>query len=115
MGQVDGFASFLSGYAADRFGSRSVLIALALLGGLCSLSIGWLADLTVPLLLCAVAIYGFATIGDSSVLSAAMADAVPMAAATARLSTEVCLMVMGTAPLVERLGSCGPAGDRAGR
>ncbi len=71
------FASFLSGYAADRLGARSVLIALAVLGGLCSLSVGWLADLTVPLLLCVVAIYGFATIGDSSVLSAAMADAVP--------------------------------------
>ena len=71
------FASFLSGYAADRFGARSVLIALAVLGGLCSISVGWLADLTVPLLLCVVAIYGFATIGDSSVLSAAMADAVP--------------------------------------
>ena len=71
------FASFLAGYAADRFGARIVLVALALLGGLCSLSIGWLADLTVPLLLCAVAIYGFATIGDSSVLSSAMADAVP--------------------------------------
>ncbi len=71
------FASFLSGYAADYFGARSVLIAFALLGGLCSVSIGWLTDLSVPLLLGIAAIYGFATIGDSSVLSSAMTDAVP--------------------------------------
>ncbi len=71
------FASFLSGYAADRFGARPVLIAFALLGGLSSLSVGWLQDLSVPLLLAIVAVYGFATIGDSAVLSSAMADAVP--------------------------------------
>ncbi|MDH3664009.1 MAG: MFS transporter, partial [Alphaproteobacteria bacterium] len=71
------FASFLSGYAADRFGARRVLLAFALLGAVCSLSIGWLADLHVALLLAATAVYGFATIGDSSVLSSAMTDAVP--------------------------------------
>jgi MFS family permease len=71
------FASFLSGYAADRFGARRVLIAFGLLGGACSVSIGWLTDLSVPLLLGIAAIYGFATIGDSPVLSSAMTDAVP--------------------------------------
>lgn len=71
------FASFLSGYAADRFGTQRVLIAFGLLGGACSASIGWLTDLSVPLLLGMTAIYGFATIGDSSVLSSAMTDAVP--------------------------------------
>lgn len=71
------FSSFISGYAADRFGARRVLLAFALLGAVCSLSIGWLVDLSVPLLLIVTAIYGFATIGDSSVLSSAMTDAVP--------------------------------------
>ena len=71
------FASFLSGYAADRFGARRVLIAFALLGAVCSLSIGWLTQAGVPLLLGVAAIYGFAAIGDSSVLSSAMTDAVP--------------------------------------
>jgi len=71
------FASFLSGYAADRFGARRVLIAFALLGAVCSLSIGWMGDFGVVLLLAATALYGFATIGDSSVLSSAMTDAVP--------------------------------------
>ncbi|MGI9437683.1 MAG: MFS transporter [Geminicoccaceae bacterium] len=71
------FASFLSGYAADRFGARCILVTFALLGGACSLSIGWLTDLSIPLLLGITAVYGFATIGDSSVLSSAMTDAVP--------------------------------------
>ena len=54
-----------------------MLIAFALLGAVCSLSIGWLTDLSLPLLLAITAIYGFAAIGDSSVLSSAMTDAVP--------------------------------------
>jgi len=71
------FASFLSGYAADRFGAGTILITFAALGVLCSISIGWLSDVSVPLLLAVVAVYGFVTIGDSSVLSSAMTDAVP--------------------------------------
>ena len=71
------FSSFLSGYAADRFGARPVLIAFALLGCLCSAVIGWLPGLSLPILLALVAVYGFATIGDSAVLSSAMTDAVP--------------------------------------
>jgi MFS family permease len=71
------FASFLSGYAADRFGAKPVLVAFALVGAACSLVVGWLSELNVALLLSLVAIYGFAIIGDSSVLSSAMTDAVP--------------------------------------
>ncbi len=71
------FASFLSGYAADRFGDRAVLIAFAALGAACSISIGWLADGGALVVLALAAVYGFATIGDSSVLSAAMTKAVP--------------------------------------
>lgn len=71
------FASFLSGYAADRFGAKPVLVGFALVGAACSLAIGWLGELNVALLLALVAVYGFAIIGDSSVLSSAMTDAVP--------------------------------------
>jgi MFS family permease len=71
------FGSFLSGYAADRFGARPVLVAFALLGAACSLAVGWLGELNVALLLALVWIYGFAIIGDSSVLSSAMTEAVP--------------------------------------
>ncbi|MDJ0630184.1 MAG: MFS transporter [Rhodobacter sp.] len=71
------FASFLSGYAADRFGVRPVLIGFAILGLSLSLTLGWLVNAPAFVLLGAVAIYGFATIGDSAVLSAAMTEAVP--------------------------------------
>ncbi len=71
------FASFMSGYAADRFGAGRVLVTFAVLGAVLSAAIGWLPSLGVPLLLLIVAIYGFATLGDSSVLSAAMTAAVP--------------------------------------
>jgi len=71
------FGSFLSGYAADRFGAKPVLVGFALVGTTCSLVIGWLNELNVALLLALVGIYGFAIIGDSSVLSSAMTDAVP--------------------------------------
>ena len=72
------FASFLSGQAADRFGTRAVLVTFAILGFVCSAVIGWLPGAPMPVLLIVAAIYGFATIGDSAVLSSAMTDAVPM-------------------------------------
>lgn len=71
------FSSFLSGYAADRLGARRVLVGFALLGFLCSAAIGWLPQDSAALLLAVVAVYAFATIGDSAVLSSAMTDAVP--------------------------------------
>ena len=71
------FGSFLSGYAADYFGAKPVLVTFALVGAACSLGVGWLGEFNVALLLALVFIYGFAIIGDSSVLSSAMTEAVP--------------------------------------
>ena len=71
------FGSFLSGYAADRFGAKPILVGFALVGAACSLVVGWPNELNVALLLVLVGIYGFAIIGDSSVLSSAMTDAIP--------------------------------------
>ena len=71
------FASFISGYAADRYGTRPVLIGFAVLGMLCSLSIGWIQESSPWILFAAVAVYGFSSIGDSAVLSSAMTDSVP--------------------------------------
>jgi MFS family permease len=71
------FSSFLSGYAADRFGAKPVLVGFALVGAACSLALGWLSELNAALLLALVWIYGFAVIGDSAVLSSAMIEAVP--------------------------------------
>jgi MFS family permease len=72
-------ASFTMGQASDRYGRRAVLLALAALGALCSLGFGWSAELPTLLLLCFAAVYGFAALGDSSVLSTAMSEAVPAA------------------------------------
>jgi MFS family permease len=73
------FASFSLGQASDRYGRRAVLLAVAAVGALCSFGFGWSGALAAPLLLGFAAVYGFAALGDSSVLSTAMSEAVPAA------------------------------------
>jgi MFS family permease len=73
------FASFSLGQASDRYGRRAVLLAVAALGALCSFGFGWSGELAAPVLLGFAAVYGFAALGDSSVLSTAMSEAVPAA------------------------------------
>jgi MFS family permease len=73
------FASVTMGRASDRYGRRMVLIALAAIGALCSFGFGWSGQLAPALLLGFAALYGFTALGDSSVLSTAMSEAVPSA------------------------------------
>jgi MFS family permease len=54
-----------------------VLLALAAVGAACSFGFGWSGALPASLLLGFATLYGFAALGDSSVLSAAMSEAVP--------------------------------------
>ncbi len=70
-------ACFTAGYAADRLGAKAVLVAFAAIAGVCSFALGWLVDAGLVALFALVAVYGFATIGDSAVLSSAMTDTVP--------------------------------------
>jgi MFS family permease len=70
-------SAFVIGSASDRFGRRGVLITLALLGAACSFFIGWLNAAPTLLILAVSAIYGFAAVGDSPVLSTAMTESVP--------------------------------------
>lgn len=70
-------STLIGGFASDRFGRRVVLIGLAAAGAACSFSFGWLGSLGAAVLVMAAALYGFAVLGDSGVLTAAMADAVP--------------------------------------
>jgi MFS family permease len=72
------FASLMSGYIADWLGVRTTLIGFAAFGAVCSFVIGWMPGAPVAALLVVATIYGFATIGDSAVLSSAMTDAVPL-------------------------------------
>lgn len=75
---LSGAASTLVGGAAsDRFGRRTVLIIVALAGAVCSFFFGWTGHFGVFVLVTAAALYGFTALGDSGVLSAAMADATP--------------------------------------
>jgi MFS family permease len=72
-------ASFTMGQASDRYGRRAVLLAVATVGALCSFGFGWSGELPALVLLGFAALYGFAALGDSSVLSTAMSEAVPAA------------------------------------
>ena len=54
------------------------MIGFAALGLACSLSVGWLFDASLPLLIAVTAVYGFATIGDSTVLSSEMTNTIPV-------------------------------------
>lgn len=75
---VSGMAATLTmGAASDRWGRRVVLIAAAGGGGALSFTIGWCAGLGPGPFLALAALYGFATLGDSGVLSTAMTEAVP--------------------------------------
>ena len=73
------FASFTMGQASDRYGRRAVLLAVAAIGTLCSFGFGWSGALSPVLLLAFAALYGFAALGNSSVLSTAMSETVPPA------------------------------------
>lgn len=70
-------AALTMGHASDRFGRRPVLIILALVGAAFSLLIGWLETAPGVVLLAITALYGFAVLGDSPVLSTAISEAVP--------------------------------------
>jgi len=70
-------ATITAGIGSDRWGNKGVLVAMAAAGALLSLSIGWLSSSSVGLLFVIASLYGFAVLGDSGVLSAAMTETVP--------------------------------------
>nr|WP_276207800.1 MFS transporter [Novosphingobium panipatense] len=70
-------STLVGGWASDRWGRKFVLVAVAALGTALSLIIGWTAALPSAVIVGLVFLYGFAALGDSGVLSTAMADAVP--------------------------------------
>ncbi len=69
-------AAFAMGRLSDRTGRKPVLIAVALIAALMSFGIGWLVA-TPPALLIPIAfLYAFMCLGDSPVLSIALAEVV---------------------------------------
>ncbi len=70
------FAASSMGQLSDRFGRRTVLIALAATSTLCSFAIGWTVALPIGVIMIIGAIYAFTALGDSPVLSTALTEVV---------------------------------------
>lgn len=70
-------SSWSMGAMSDRFGRRAVLIAMAGTSAACSFVFGWTIAWPIWLVMALGAVYGFTTIGDSSVLSTAITESVP--------------------------------------
>ncbi len=70
-------SSWSMGAMSDRFGRRAVLVAMAGTSAVCSFVFGWAVAWPIWLVVALGAVYGFTTIGDSSVLSTAMTESVP--------------------------------------
>lgn len=70
-------ATLVMGAASDRFGRRGVLVGAAAAGAAVSFGFGWSFAAAPWALFALTCAYGFATLGDSGVLSAAMTEAVP--------------------------------------
>lgn len=75
---LSGAASTMAGgWASDRWGRKATLIGMAAGGAMLSLVIGWSTALPTIFVVVLAFLYGFATLGDSGVLSTAMAESVP--------------------------------------
>jgi MFS family permease len=69
-------ASSSMGALSDRLGRRAVLVGLAGIATLCSLTFGWLVGAPAAVVVAVGAAYGFTALGDSPVLSTAFTEAV---------------------------------------
>ncbi|MEZ5839439.1 MAG: MFS transporter [Hyphomicrobiales bacterium] len=73
---VGATAAFSMGRASDVLGRKRVLVGVAALSALLSLSIGFMIALPTLVLVAIGFVYGFSCIGDSPVLSTALTEAV---------------------------------------
>jgi MFS family permease len=69
-------ASSSMGALSDRLGRRAVLLGLAAIATGCSFTFGWLIGAPAAVIFVVGAVYGFAALGDSPVLSTAFTEAV---------------------------------------
>ncbi len=67
-------ASFVMGMLSDRLGRRAVLLGVATVAAIFSLSIGWVIWLPASLFVALALIYTFLTIGDLPVLTTAITE-----------------------------------------
>lgn len=71
-----GLAAFIMGGMSDRLGRRTILIWTAAAAAIFSFTIGWSVTFTPYLIAMLVIVYSFFAIGDSPVLSTALAEQV---------------------------------------
>ena len=69
-------ASLLAGVFADRFGRTPVILVMAAVSAVCSLTFGWLIGTSLVLVLGVGLLYGFAALGDSPIYSTAITEVV---------------------------------------
>ena len=72
-------AALVAGVLADRLGRIPVILAMATLSTLCSLSFGWLLGAPLIVVFAVGLLYGFSALGDSPVYSTAITEVVPSA------------------------------------
>ena len=70
-------AALIAGVFADRFGRIPVILAMASLSAVCSLSFGWLIGVPLVFVLVIGLVYGFSALGDSPIYSTAITEVVP--------------------------------------
>jgi MFS family permease len=73
---VGAIAAFTMGRLSDRTGRRPILVVLGAAGAIASFVIGWLIHAPSIVLIPLVLAYGFVTLGDSPVLTAAISEVV---------------------------------------
>ena len=66
----------LAGVFADRFGQTPVILVMATISAVCSLTFGWLIGTSLVLVLGVGLLYGFAALGDSPIYSTAITELV---------------------------------------
>ena len=64
----------MGGAVSDRWGRAPSASAIFALSGVCSIGIGWLIGLPLPLLVCVSIIYGWAIAADSAIYSTAVTE-----------------------------------------
>jgi len=95
-------ASLVAGLFADRFGRTPVILFMASLSAICSLSFGWLLGAPIAFIVGLGLVYGFSALGDSPIYSTAITEVVPTAyrGAALALRSLVGYGAGATAPLV---------------
>jgi MFS family permease len=95
-------AAYTMGRLSDRMGRRTVLIWVAVIAAGFSFGIGWLVTFTPYLVAVLVIVYSFFAIGDSPVLSTAMAERVEPSCLGAMLAVRslIGFIVAAISPIV---------------